>query len=109
MMYDLLTFLPLILAGGAALVLTVLSIRLADQYRRDKARDVITIRYPRNLTEERETADTRAMLGLAPATTGVSGRDSVAVEVVGTAGGITFRRRVPANASSYLISQLRVG
>jgi hypothetical protein len=96
-----------LLAGGAALVLTVLSARLADQYRRDKARDVIAIRYPRNLADDQETADTRAMLGLAPATTGLSGRDSVALEVVGTAGGIAFGRRLPANASSYLIAQLR--
>jgi hypothetical protein len=29
------------------------------------------------------------------------------VEVVGTAGGIAFRRRLPANASSYLVAQMR--
>jgi hypothetical protein len=104
---ELFPFLPEILAGGAALVSGVLSVRLADQSRRDKARDVITIRFPRNLADEQETADTRAMLGLAPATTGLSGHDSVAVEAVGTVGGIAFRRRLPANASSYLIAQLR--
>jgi hypothetical protein len=49
----------------------------------------------------------RAILGLAPATTGLSGRASVALEVVGTAGGITFRLRLPAKASAYLIAQLR--
>jgi hypothetical protein len=107
MMPELFPYLSYVLAGGAALVLTVLSVRLADQYRRDKARDAALIRYPRNLTGDQETADTRAMLGLAPATTGLSGQDTVALEVVGTPGGIAFRRRLPANASSYLIAQLR--
>jgi hypothetical protein len=70
---ELFPFLLYVLAGGAALVLIVLSVRLADQHRRDKARDVTAIGYPRNLADEQQTADTRAMLGLAPATTGLSG------------------------------------
>jgi hypothetical protein len=107
MMRELFPFLIYVLAGGGALVLTILAIRLADQYRRDKARDVITIRYPRNLADEQETADTRTMLGLAPATTGLSGRDSVASEVVGSVNGIAFRRRLPSKASEYFIAQLR--
>jgi hypothetical protein len=37
MMNDLLTFLPQMLAGGAVLVLIVLTIRLADQWARDTA------------------------------------------------------------------------
>jgi hypothetical protein len=107
MTYDLLTFLPIILAGSAALALTILAIRLADQRRRDLGRDVSAIRYPRNVSEDQETAVVRAFVGLAPATTGLSGRDSVALEIVGTAGGISFRQRLPAGASSYLIAQQR--
>jgi hypothetical protein len=107
MRLELFPFLPEMLAAGGALTGGVLSVRLAEQYRRDIARDVITIRWPRNLSEEQELAVTRAMLGLAPATTGLSGRDSVALEIVGTVNGIGFRHRLPANASSYLIAQLR--
>src|SRR5512133_1988651 len=95
------------LAAGAALVGAVLSVRLADQWRRDKARNVLTIRFPRNLTDKQVLAVVRMMLGLAPATTGLSGRVSVALEVVGMVNGITFRLRLPAKASAYLIAQLR--
>ena len=107
MTYDLLTFLPQMLAGGAALVLTILAIRLADQWRRDKGRVVVSIRWPRNVGDKQVLAVVRAILGLAPATSGLSGRASVALEVVGTANGITFRLRLPAKASAYLIAQLR--
>jgi hypothetical protein len=105
--YDLLTFLPLMLAGGAALVLIILAIRLADQWQRDIGRVVVIVRWPRNLTDKQVLAVVRAILGLAPAKTGLSGRDSVALEVVGTANGITFRLRLPAKASAYFIAQLR--
>jgi hypothetical protein len=104
---ELFPFLPEMLAGGSALVGGVLSLRLADQWQRDKDRDVITIRFPRDLTDEQQNAVVRATLGLAPAATGLNGRDSVAFEVVGTVNGITFRKRLPANASAYLIAQLR--
>ena len=107
MTYEPLTFLPQILAGGAALVLTILTIRLADQWGRDTGRVVVSIRWPRNVTDKQVLAVVRAVLGLAPATTGLSGRASVALEVVGTANGITFRLRLPAEASTYFIAQLR--
>jgi len=107
MTYEPLTFLPQILAGGAALVLTILTIRLADQWGRDTGRVVVSIRWPRNVTDKQVLAVVRAILGLAPATTGLSGRASVALEVVGTANGITFRLRLPAEASTYFIAQLR--
>jgi hypothetical protein len=100
-------FLIYVLAGGAALIGGVLAVRLADQRRRDGQRVVVTLRFPRNLTDKQTLAVLRAILGLAPATTGLVGRDSVALEVVGTAGGISHRLRLPAKASAYLIAQLR--
>jgi hypothetical protein len=106
-MPELMPFLIYVLAGGATLVLTILAIRLADQQRRDIGRDVSVSRYPRNLTEDQESALVRTIVGLAPATTGLSGRDTVALEVVGTMNGISFRQRLPARASSYLIAQQR--
>jgi hypothetical protein len=70
-------------------------------------RVVVSIRWPRNLIDKRVLAVVRAILGLAPATTGLSGRASVALEVVGTAGGISFRLQLPEKASAYFIAQLR--
>jgi hypothetical protein len=81
---DLFPILPEVLAGAGALVSGILSVRVADQRRRDKAREVISIRFPRNLTDKQVQAVVRAMLGLAPATSGLSGRDSVVLEVIGT-------------------------
>ena len=100
-------FLIYVLAGGAALVGGVLAARLVDQQRRDGQRVVVTLRFPRNLTDKQTLSVVRAILGLAPATTGLVGRASVALEVVGTTGGITHRLRLPAEASAYLIAQLR--
>jgi hypothetical protein len=104
---DLFTLLPEMLAAGGALVGGVLGVRLADQCRRDKARNVAVIRFPRNLADKQVQAVVRVMLGLPAATSGLSGRDSVVLEVVGTVNGITFRLRLPASASTYLIAQLR--
>jgi hypothetical protein len=100
-------FLIYVLAGGAALVGGVLAVRLADQRGRDGHRVVVTLRFPRNLTDKQTSSIVRAILGLAPATTGLVGQASVALEVVGTAGGITHRLRLPAKASTYLVAQLR--
>jgi hypothetical protein len=99
--------LPELLAAGGTLVGSVLAMRLADQRCRDARRVVVIIRWPRNLTDKQVLAVVRAFLGLAPATSGLVGRASVALEIVGTANGITFRLRLPAKASAYLIAQLR--
>jgi hypothetical protein len=97
----------LLIASGAALVGGLLALRTSDQRVRDAERDVVTLRLPRGLTETQRLAVVRVFMGLAPATTGVTGRDSVAVEVVGTAAGIEHRLRLPRSSSAYLIAQLR--
>jgi DNA helicase HerA-like ATPase len=104
---ELFSLLIYVLAGGFALIGGVLTVRLADQWRRDDERVVVTLRFPRNLTDKQTLSMVRAILGLAPATTGLSGRPSVALDVVGTAAGITHRARLPRESSAYLIAQLR--
>ena len=87
-------FLIYLLIGGGVLIGGVLAVRLLDQLSRDAGRVVVIIRWPRNLTDKQLLAVVRAILGLAPATTGLTGRASVALEVVGTRG----RHHVPAAA-----------
>lgn len=88
-----------VLVSGVALIAAILTVRLADQWRRDTSRVVIIARFPRNLTAKQLLAVVRVILGLAPPTIGLLGRASVALEVVGTWTGITFRLRLPARAA----------
>src|SRR5690349_9657964 len=81
---ELFPFLIYALGGGAGLVSVVLAVRLIDQQRRDARRLVVTLRFPRNLTIKQVLAVVRTILGLAPATTGLVGRASVALEIIGT-------------------------
>jgi len=100
-------FLFYVMAAGAALVGGVLLLRTRDQRRRDAARVVVTLRLPRGLRPEQTLGVVRAIIGLGPATTGLAGRDSVVLEVVGTAGEISHRLRLPASSRAYLVAQLR--
>ena len=45
-----------LVAGGGMLVSAVLTVRLHDQWRRDTGRDVVTIRWPRNVTDKQVLA-----------------------------------------------------
>ncbi|HSY15258.1 MAG TPA: hypothetical protein VK816_04660 [Jatrophihabitantaceae bacterium] len=102
-----LIFLVLLALGGGGLVGGLLVVRGRDQRRRDARRVVVTVAFPRGLRFEAVLALGRAIVGLAPATAGLSGRDTVAVEIVGSHHAITFRLRLPAVASSYFVAQLR--
>src|SRR5689334_5307341 len=103
--------LPLVLAllagAGAVLVGGVLAVRAADQRDRDQDRAVVVLRFPRGLTADQVTSVVRVFTGLAPAQAGLSGRDSVALELIGSGGQITHRLRLPKRASDYLLAQLR--
>jgi hypothetical protein len=92
---------------GGMLILGLLGVREADQRQRDAHRGVITVRFPRKVTAEQTLTIVRSIIGLGSGRGGLLGRVSVALEVVGTAEGITHRMRLPANSSDYLISQLR--
>jgi hypothetical protein len=96
----------LIVVGGM-LILGLLGVRVANQRQQDWQRNVITIRFPRKLTADQTLAVIRSIIGLGAGRAGVHGRASVALEVVGTAEGITHRMRLPKSASDYLIAQLR--
>jgi hypothetical protein len=89
------------------LILGLLGVREADQRQRDLHRNVITVRFPRKVTVEQTLALVRSIIGLGSGRSGLLGRASVALEIVGTAQGITHRMRVPASATDYLIAQLR--
>jgi hypothetical protein len=92
---------------GGLLILGLLGMRIADQEQRDAQRVVITVRFPRKVTAEQTLAVVRSMIGTIPVNPGLLGRPSVALEVVGTAQGITHRLRLPAGGSTHLIAQLR--
>jgi hypothetical protein len=100
-------FLLILIAAGGMLILGLLGAREADQRQRDAHRNVITVRFPRKVTIEQTLAVVRSIIGLGPGRGGLLGRTSVALEVVGTAQGITHRIRVSASATGYLIAQLR--
>lgn len=104
---DPLLSLVLMLTGGMGLVGVVLFVRASDQRARDARREMVTMRLPRGVKEEQVLAVVRVVVGLAGASTGVHGRDSLALEIVGTQRAITYRLRLPAPASTYLIGQLR--
>jgi hypothetical protein len=106
-MLDPFAFLFGLAAVGALIMLAFLGVRHGDQRRKDVYRNVIIVRFPRKVSGDQVLGVVRSIIGVAPARVGLMGRASVALEVVGTAKGITHRLRVPENVSSYLISQLR--
>ena len=100
-------FLVLITIGGVAVIGGVLLVRLRDQRAQD-VRVVVSLRFPRELRQEQVLAVVRSIIGLAPAKTGLVGRDSVVLEVVGTRAAITHRLRLPQESSAYLIQRAAV-
>lgn len=107
MITDYLPFLVLMTLVGGGLVGAILAVRGVDQRARDARRSVVTVRLPRGKKIDGQLSVVRAIVGLAPAASGLLGRDTVALEIVGTLPSITFRLRLPAHASAYLIAQLR--
>lgn len=92
---------------GTALVGSLLLLRHQDQRIRDRRRVVALVEFPRSVTTEQVVAFVAALQGLAAVRTGLLGRDSAALEVVGTYRGITHRLRLPKTSSAYFIGQLR--
>ena len=101
-------WLVLVAMSGAGLVGGVLLVRASDQRARDARREVVTLGFPRGLSAERTLAVVRTVIGLAPTVGSLKGRDSVALEIVGSGAAITHRLRLPATSSAYLVAQLRV-
>lgn len=81
--------------------------RATDQRRRDRQREIVTLRLPRGLAPDQMLAIVRTVIGLSPARSGLVGRDSVVFEVVGSRAGITHRLRLPSSAAAYVTAQLR--
>jgi len=85
----------------------VLQLRRADQRRRDHARVVFVVAFPRTVTAEQVTNFLSVLRGLSSPRPGIVGRDSAVLELVATKAAITHRLRLPASAATYFVAQLR--
>src|SRR5712692_5566926 len=92
----------------AGLMTAVLVQRHHDQRRRDLARRVIRLHFPRELTTDAVVAFARALTGVNLSRgRPLAGAESVVFEVVASKNRIEHRMRVPANRLSVVSAQLR--
>lgn len=103
------SLLSLVSFGGSGLVAIagLIIARLLDQRDRDARRRVFELSHPRGEDVRQVEAVVRAVVGLAPAKTGVRGQDAAVFELVGRGRRISYRMRLPASAADYLVGQLR--
>ncbi|MCA1694059.1 MAG: hypothetical protein LC749_04640 [Actinobacteria bacterium] len=88
--------------GGA-----VLAMRSSDQRRRDGDRVAVRVHFPKELDPEAVVAFLRAMASLERTSRPLSGRSSVAFEMIATPGMIEHRLRVPSRRLDFVLAQLR--
>lgn len=93
--------------AGLTTVGVIFGARLRDQGRRDRQRRAFLVSFPRSVTAEQVGTFVQALVGLASPRTGLLGRDSAVLEVVGTRRGIAHRLRLPKSSATYFLHQAR--
>ncbi|GAB7183037.1 hypothetical protein ATKI12_2868 [Kitasatospora sp. Ki12] len=91
----------------SATIALILILRLRDQQARDARRLTYRLDFPRDLSREQVTAFLHALTRLRPERGWLFGRDSAVFEVVGLAGRIEHRLRLPEHQADVLLRQLR--
>src|SRR5262245_25861861 len=93
------------LAGSVMML--ILIVRQRDQAKRDSARDVYELVFPRDLTTDQVTAFVRALVELRIPHWSLLGRPSVAFEIVARGQALEHRLRLPRDLADDVLAQLR--